>query len=375
MNKKARILLWGTYDAAQPRIKILVEGIKDSNFDLDVINCDIWGKHSDKSLIKGFFSKFGIFLSLVSGYKKALGAYVFSGKHGKKYDYVLVAHPGLLDIFALYPFAKLRGERIIWDVFIPAYECIVEDRGLLSAQSLKARMLYRIEYTAARLADRIFLDTKAHARYFERRFKLPENSVGCVFVGAEECFFAPAIEKVETEPFEALFFGKFIPLQGVETIVEAARIIQEKGVDVRFKLVGHGQESDKIDAMLASYGLKNIEKVKWLDYVDLINAIKETDVCLGVFGKTEKAQNVIPNKVFQALAMNKPVITLDTPAIRELYEYGSFKNLLLVKDSSADSLAEAILSFKNTPFECMENIKTDYKLVGKQFVEFIGEQL
>lgn len=367
-DKKPKILLWGTFDTKQPRIRILIEGIMASGYDLDLISYNIWAGYSDKSLIKGAFKRIRVLILLVFAYIEMLFKYIFSRKH----DFILISYPGLLDIFVVYPFAKLRGERIIWDVFIPMYECVVEDRKLFSPPSIWARGLYCLEYLVLRLVDRAFLDTKAHARYLEEQYKLPDNVIGHVFVGAENCFLNEAERVREDKPFEVLFFGKFIPLQGIETIIEAAKLIQEKEADVRFKIVGQGQESDKIDDLIRMYGLKNVERIKWLDYPDLITAIRNADVCLGIFGKTNKTQNVIPNKVFQALAMNKPVITLDTPAIRELYDLGSFKNLLLVRDNRPETLSEAILQYKNEPLEHLETLKTDYTLIGKQFMEFLN---
>lgn len=342
-----------------------------SGYDLDLISYNIWAGYSDKSLIKGAFKRTKVLILLVFAYIEMIVKYIFSRKN----DFILISYPGLMDIFVLYPFALLRGEKIIWDVFIPMYECVVEDRKLFSPQSIWARGLYWLEYLALRLADKVFLDTKAHARYLEKQYKLQDGVVGQVFVGAESCFFNETERIRADKPFEVLFFGKFIPLQGIETIIDAANLLEEKEADVRFKIVGQGQESDKIDDMISRYGLKNVERIKWLDYPDLITAIRDTDICLGIFGKTNKTKNVIPNKVFQALAMNKPVITLDTPAIRELYELGSFKNLLLVRDNSPEALSEAILHYKNEPFVYSETLKTDYKLIGRQFIEFMNHTI
>ena len=42
------------------------------------------------------------------------------------------------------------------------------------------------------------------------------------------------------------------------------------------------------------------------------------DVCLGILGTSEKAGRLIPNKLFQALLAGMPLITRNSPAMREL---------------------------------------------------------
>ena len=78
----------------------------------------------------------------------------------------------------------------------------------------------------------------------------------------------------------------------------------------------------------------------------LIGEIDNSDVCLGIFGDTPKTSLVIPNKVYEALAMARPVITADTPAIRELFDEN---DMLLVKPADPESLAEGILRLKRDP--------------------------
>ena len=63
-------------------------------------------------------------------------------------------------------------------------------------------------------------------------------------------------------------------------------------------------------------------------------------IALGIFGTGDKAARVIPNKVFQALACARPVITADTPAVRELLSDGV--DALLVPPGDALALAEAV---------------------------------
>jgi glycosyltransferase involved in cell wall biosynthesis len=61
---------------------------------------------------------------------------------------------------------------------------------------------------------------------------------------------------------------------------------------------------------------------------------------LGVFGTSEKAGRVIPNKAFQALACGVPLITADTPAARELLV--GEQSALLVPPGDAQALAAAV---------------------------------
>ena len=63
-----------------------------------------------------------------------------------------------------------------------------------------------------------------------------------------------------------------------------------------------------------------------------------SDVCLGVFGTSPKSQRVIPNKVFDALAVGRPVVTADTPAVREVLTHG--EKAWLCPPGDPDALAE-----------------------------------
>jgi glycosyltransferase involved in cell wall biosynthesis len=80
--------------------------------------------------------------------------------------------------------------------------------------------------------------------------------------------------------------------------------------------------------------------VRWLPYEQLPQALAAAGCALGIFGTSAKAQRVIPNKVFQALACGAPVVTGDTVAARELLADG--EDALLVPPGDPAALAAAV---------------------------------
>ena len=76
----------------------------------------------------------------------------------------------------------------------------------------------------------------------------------------------------------------------------------------------------------------------WVDYEQLPAELQRAGCALGIFGTSDKAQRVIPNKAFQALACGTPLVTADTPAARELLVDG--ESALLVPPGDAGALAD-----------------------------------
>jgi glycosyltransferase involved in cell wall biosynthesis len=132
--------------------------------------------------------------------------------------------------------------------------------------------------------------------------------------------------------------GKLIPLHGIETILVAARAAPE----LPLRLVGSGQLGELLQQRPA-----NVEWVPWVEYERLPDELHRAGAALGIFGTSDKAQRVIPNKAFQALACGTPLITADTPAARELLEHE--KSALLVPPGDHEALAGAMRRLAGDP--------------------------
>jgi glycosyltransferase involved in cell wall biosynthesis len=241
------------------------------------------------------------------------------------FDAFIVGYPGQFDL----PAAKraARGRPVVFNPLVSLADTLVGDRARFRATSLPARTLETIDRAAFRAADLVVADTYAQAQFFADLAGL--DAVETCFVGAEERLFRPTWKPPER--FTALFVGKLIPLQGVETILAAARLTPE----IRFRLVGSGQLSRVVDGRPS-----NVDHVHWVEYEQLPLELHAAGCALGIFGTTPKAQRVIPNKAFQALASAAPLVTADTPAARELLVHD--ESALLVPAGDAVALANAL---------------------------------
>lgn len=237
----------------------------------------------------------------------------------------IVGYPGHFDLPAARRAA--RGRPLIFNPLVSLADTLVADRARFRPDSLAARALETIDRHAFRAADVVVADTEADADFFGGLAGLGEVPV--CFVGAEDRLFRPGWSPPER--FVALFVGKLIPLQGVETILAAAG----EAPEIDFRVIGSGQ----LEGLLAGRP-PNVEHVPWIEYERLPDEIRRAGCSLGIFGTSGKAQRVIPNKAFQAIACAAPLITADTPAARELLV--DDESALLVPPGDASALARAV---------------------------------
>jgi glycosyltransferase involved in cell wall biosynthesis len=244
------------------------------------------------------------------------------------------------DVKAASRFARSQGVPLVFDPLISAYDKQVDERAKLSAESGRAKRLLNWEHGLFQRADRIIADTSAHADYFADVLGVSRDKLAIVYVGAEETLFTsqPLQPKLPNEPLEVLFYGSFIPLQGPETIIEAAGLY--RGPPVKWTLIGQGPLKKTCEEK--AKGMNNVTFEDWMPYETLPARIHQADILLGVFGTTPKAGRVIPNKVYQSLACGRALITRLASAYPELLFHQGNSGLVWVDAGDAKSLAMAV---------------------------------
>jgi glycosyltransferase involved in cell wall biosynthesis len=339
-----RICYFGTYSDQEgyPMNRVLLKGLEAAGADVIPCHVRVWHDAADKMAGIGGAGMAGRALRMASAWARLAANF----RALPDYDVLVVGYVGHADVLLAKALSMFRRRPVVLNGLISLYDTVVTDRGLVAAGSFRAGLLRRLDRAAFRRADRVLMDTEAHARHVAEAYGVPPERFWRVWVGADPTGLP---ERPPPEPggdtVSVLYFGTYIALHGVETILEAARLLKDRQ-DVRFTFLGKGQGLDAARARGAD--LPNVAfDPRWVGRSELLEDIAASHVCLGVFGTGGKASRVIPCKVYDGLAMGRPVVTAATPAARELLTDGA--DAVLVPPGAPEALAAAVAALADDP--------------------------
>jgi glycosyltransferase involved in cell wall biosynthesis len=269
-----------------------------------------------------------------------------------RFDVVIVGFRAHSDILLARLLCRLRHVPLVFDPLTSRYEEKVIDRGLVSPRSGLARWYAFIDRAGCRAADRVLLETEHQIEYFVDQFDAPRARCRRVWLGADDEVMRPPATRSPGMwwpggVFTVFFYGRFSPLHGVEHIIRAAALLERRRDPVQFVFVGAGQTYQMARDLAAHLGLSTVSFLPSVPYAQLPAMMTEADLCLGSFGTTARARRVIPNKVFDALAVGRPVVTADTPGSREVLVHA--QHAWLCHPGDPEALAEGIAYLKGQP--------------------------
>lgn len=251
-------------------------------------------------------------------------------------DIYFVSYPGWFDVPLVKLVSMIKRRPLIFDVFISLFDTAVSDRRLADPKSAIASLARYADRWALRLADVVIADCPAHGRFFST-IAARDLSVEVLYLGANEKVFYPR-DGLSPEAGRILFYGTYVPLQGAEWIVRAASELRNRGVEATFVMFGDGQDRARIEDLARSLA-GNVDFHEVATQEELVAEMHRASVVLGVFGTSDKANRVIPHKVFEAVACGRPVLTADSEAVRE--EFNS-DEVAVCQPGDPGALADAL---------------------------------
>lgn len=386
-HKKARkyILYAGSYDKEYVRNTVILEALDSVGVVVEEINV-----YGHKKLLKPVVFLWNLLKKIFSS------NIVFIAEHG--YYFLLLAYLPCL----------LTFRKLVFDPHVSLYLNRAIMKKKFPKNTFKALLTKLIDRAAFMMADVIVMDTPQHATLLRRIYGIPQNKICSLPVGAADYIFKQthAYNKITHQDkgyFKVSFWGTYTPLHGLDSIILAAKHLKEEK-DILFFLYGYGMrygavlraiKKDKLNNVVINQDrntLTNIDRLieddrlglrptdekgvrSVLDMSSNLAELLDSDIDLGIFGDDPIANNVIPNKVYESIAMGKPVITRSNPATRSVFS--NWEDAVLVKPPDvARQIADAILKMKSDR-EVLKGIGTNgQKLYLKNFhTDSIGKYL
>jgi len=282
--------------------------------------------------------------------------------------------------------------RDLWPESIAAVTGIGSKRYSLTG--LGIRYLARLEtkmYAAARHI--VTVGPGYRGKLMERGVKPEKISVITNGVDLEDFRPQPAVEQIRlvagakaraTPPALADFLVGYIGTvgmaHGLEVVIEAARLARDRDLrQLKFVVVGGGARLAELQKMLRLDDPGNLRFVGLRPKTEMRDWLASVDVCLVHLRDSELFQTVLPSKMFEAMAMKKPIA---------LGVRGDAKRLLLeaqgglaFEPGNAQALLETVQalhrSWQDPPLAARQFVEAHYNLdrLAERYAEVLESNL
>ena len=247
--------------------------------------------------------------------------------------------------------ARRRGARVLLDLHDPMPELMEGIFGLGPDHRL-VRLLRRLERWSLAFADHAVTPNQAFRDLFVSRSCAPAK-MSIVMNTPEESIFDPAVARPEQprDPgagFVLMYHGSLVERHGLDTALAAVASLREAMPDLRFEIYGHPTAYlDTILAEITAHGLDEVVAYRGSrDLPGIARAIAACDLGLVPNHRTTFTELNLPTRLFEYLAMDRPVIAPDTRGIRD---YFAAEDMLYFEPGDAAGLARRIAWVRENP--------------------------
>lgn len=271
----------------------------------------------------------------------------------KKQDVLMVESPPLFLGITAYLLAKLKGAKMVFNVS-DLWPESAEKLEIISNKTLLS-MATKLEEFCYRKAALISGQTQGIVKNISGRF--PNKKVYWLKNGVDINFY-DVNKTIEENAWRKehnyssgdfiLFYGGIIGhAQGLDVILNAAKEL-ENYENIKFVLLGNGPEKERLLKLKAELGLNNLQFFDAVPKSQMQKIIMDTNASIIPLKRLDLFKGAIPSKIFENLALKKPIILGVEGEAEELFiQQGKCGVSFTPEDSKY--LAKQILHLYNNP--------------------------
>lgn len=252
---------------------------------------------------------------------------------------------------------KYLHQPIIFNATSSQYEGNVVSRDI-AAFSFQAIKWWLIDLVSFLFASKVLLESRSQIAYVRKGWNIKASKLVRSWSGLNEKEFYYDSSIAKNPQFTVLFRGRFLPESGVDTVIKAAKILEDSGV--RFLVVGHGFMHRNVDELMSSLRPTNLELIDKLPIDELRRRMQACHLSLGQMADHRRLLRTLPCKSFESLAMRLPYLTARNPAILELLTED--ETCFCSAPGDAQDLSDKILELRDDPASIERVAQNGYRL-------------
>lgn len=225
-------------------------------------------------------------------------------------------------------------------------------KQLLSRVCYPASRYERMERRCTRAADHLLAPVLEATRHYEVDCGVPPSQTTVVSNTVDLDRFRGEADPVEgfEDEFVVGYVGTFGAHRGLETAVRAMSAVRESVANPRLLLVGAGSEAHEaqLDSVVEANGVEDVvTRTGWVDFESFPSYMAACDVCLVPHDRTPHTATTVPHKLFQYMAMERPVVVTDLDPLARVVEAADAGRV--VEPGDPDSFASALIDLAADP--------------------------
>jgi len=265
-----------------------------------------------------------------------------------RYDFIQVnTLPDFLVFVTIVP--KLLGAKVILDLHEPTPELFGTIFG--SNKKLLIRLVRFIEKISIMYADHATtVSEQMKKNYVRRRYSASKIDVVLNVPNLEFNFERYQNNSQRNDNmFLILIHGAMLKRCGQDVAIRAIDIVKEEIPNIQLNILGYGEYEPELKRFVSELGLEDyVHFFGFIPFFDMIEMVAKSDIGIVPMEKNAYSDLVHTNKMFEYIAMKKPVIISRTRAVEEFF--GSDDACLkYFKSGDANELANSIIELYNIP--------------------------
>jgi glycosyltransferase involved in cell wall biosynthesis len=238
--------------------------------------------------------------------------------------------------------------------------------------SLGTKILIKLENIMVQRVDALIVESElAKAEWSKRGIDI--RKIYPIHHAADISLFNPRIKGDKIRDTYSIgdnllitYHGDIGSDDGVDILIRAFQIITDKFPNTRLMIIGSGTQTT-IDALktLSSELGGRVIFTGWISYQEIPKYIAASDIGVAPFRSTLYTNTVVPTKVLEIMAMEKPAVVSDLTTFSKYVSHE--QNCLLVRPGSVDGLSSALAQLITNAELSKRLGKSGRKLVEEKF--------